>query len=128
MAVALEPHIFKETAFSDTKHPQKDTLDDNLKNIGTEAMKFRSSRLTREPSVQTNVLAEEEMDKVEYVETKRSPPPRKEVMKEPPRASIAFSSNLPQDELFLMDSYYKELIKKERAAFERVLASKVNIA
>ena len=27
-----------------------------------------------------------------------------------------------------MDSYYKELIKKERAAFERVLASKVNIA
>jgi len=26
-----------------------------------------------------------------------------------------------------MDSYYKELIKTERAAFERVLASKLNV-
>ena len=74
------------------------------------------------------MLKEKDIDEVEYIETRRSPPPRKEVVKEPPRASIAFSSNLPHDELFLMDSYYKELIKKERAAFERVLASKVNIA
>lgn len=27
-----------------------------------------------------------------------------------------------------MDSYYKELMKKERAAFERVLNSKINVA
>ena len=26
-----------------------------------------------------------------------------------------------------MDSYYKELLKKERAAFERILASKLNV-
>ena len=38
-----------------------------------------------------------------------------------------FNSKTAPDELFLMDSYYKELIKKERAAFERVLASKLNV-
>ena len=29
-------------------------------------------------------------------------------------------------ELFLMDSYYKELMAKERAAFERILQSRLN--
>ena len=31
-------------------------------------------------------------------------------------------------ELFLMDSYYRELMEKERQAFERILKSKVNVA
>lgn len=31
-------------------------------------------------------------------------------------------------ELFVMDTYYKRLIAKERAAFERVLKSKVTLA
>jgi len=38
-----------------------------------------------------------------------------------------FSSTNANDELFLMDSYYKEVIKRERAAFERILASKLNV-
>lgn len=37
------------------------------------------------------------------------------------------TSKKADDELFLMDSYYKELIKKERAAFERILVSKLNV-
>ena len=39
-----------------------------------------------------------------------------------------FSNTGANEELFLMDSYYKELMKKERAAFERVLASKLNVS
>ena len=34
---------------------------------------------------------------------------------------------MAQEELFLMDSYYKELMQKERQAFERILASKLNV-
>lgn len=30
-------------------------------------------------------------------------------------------------ELFLMDTYYRELIAKERAAFERILESRLNV-
>ena len=37
------------------------------------------------------------------------------------------TSNRADDELFLMDSYYKELIRKERIAFERILVSKLNV-
>lgn len=38
-----------------------------------------------------------------------------------------FATNIAQEELFLMDSYYKELMQKERMAFERILASKLNV-
>lgn len=38
-----------------------------------------------------------------------------------------FATAKVSDELFLMDSYYKEVIKRERAAFERILASKLNV-
>ena len=38
-----------------------------------------------------------------------------------------FATNIAQEELFLMDSYYKELMQKERQAFERILASKLNV-
>ena len=31
-------------------------------------------------------------------------------------------------ELFLMDSYYRELMEKERQAFERILKSRINVA
>ncbi len=43
------------------------------------------------------------------------------------KQTATFTAKTASDELFLMDSYYKELIKKERAAFERVLASKLNV-
>ena len=55
----------------------------------------------------------------------------KKVVDRPPssgqRPPRPFATNIAQEELFLMDSYYKELMKKERAAFERVLASKLNV-
>ena len=38
-----------------------------------------------------------------------------------------FATNIAQEELFLMDSYYKELMQSERLAFERILASKLNV-
>ena len=39
----------------------------------------------------------------------------------------AFATNIAQEELFLMDSYYKELMQRERMAFERILVSKLNV-
>ena len=46
----------------------------------------------------------------------------REVRNKPP---VGPSTN---QELFLMDSYYRELMEKERQAFERILKSRINVA
>lgn len=78
---------------------------------------YTSGNHTSEPTIHTN--AEADMDEQQ--------PHTNIVKSRSSKANAAFTTNTASDELFLMDSYYKELIKKERAAFERVLASKLNV-
>ena len=122
VARALEPQILKETAFSDAMLPSNKDERASHSKAKRDQYDYSSTGLTHEPSIQSlNHLATDEHsdvpDRQDYIKTKKT-------SSKPPKA---FATNVAQDELFLMDSYYKELMKKERAAFERVLASKLNV-
>ena len=110
VAMALEPHMLKETAFSDTQYATEIQHSLNATAKTLKKSNYTTEPRNSEPSIQTH------QPEARTLERAAQKPPKK-----------AFTSSSASEELFLMDSYYKELMKKERAAFERVLASKLNV-
>ena len=137
VATALEPHMIKETAFSET---QITPVPNDSQSNTAKSMRQTKQALTEEPAINTEarfgapeIIAQSTDEAADLSEVNRvlnaaqSNLPLYALPQQDTNDHKPFSTAKAQDELFLMDSYYKELIKRERAAFERILASKLNV-
>ena len=103
---SLEPEIMKDPPSTDRRADTQMTMMDQVSN-GKRKSRSRQRSVSSERQAYT---------------VKEERPRARETRGRPPVG--------PQNnhELFLMDTYYRELMEKERQAFERILKSKINVA